>query len=108
MTNPAIGAITHTVPISMFNRGLAGQIFADVKKAGAKIVMKNNTAECVLLSPDEYVRIMEELEDAALLAEANARMAGNDRTTLISQESIDKKYGFSEDDLADLSEVEFE
>ena len=30
-----------TVPISQFNRGLAGKIFDEVKKYGAKIVMKN-------------------------------------------------------------------
>ena len=29
--------------------------------------MKNNTAECVLLSPDEYIRLMDELNDAAAL-----------------------------------------
>ena len=33
--------ITRTIPISQFNRGLAGQIFNDVKKNGAKIVIKN-------------------------------------------------------------------
>ena len=47
-------AIRNTVPISMFNRGLAGKIFDEVKQSGAKVVMKNNAAECVLLSPEEY------------------------------------------------------
>ena len=44
-----VSAIQNTVPISQFNRGLAGQIFEDVKTHGAKVVMKNNVAECVLL-----------------------------------------------------------
>lgn len=44
-------AIRNTVPISLFNRGLAGKIFNEVKQSGAKVVMKNNAAECVLLSP---------------------------------------------------------
>ena len=48
-------AIRNTVPISLFNRGLAGKIFNEVKQSGAKVVMKNNAAECVLLSPEEYV-----------------------------------------------------
>ncbi len=67
MTN----AIKNTISISLFNRGLAGKIFEDVKITGAKVVMKNNVAECVLLSPDEYVRLMDEVNDARLLNLAN-------------------------------------
>ena len=40
-----VSAITNTIPITQFNRGLAGKIFEDVKRNGAKVVMKNNTAE---------------------------------------------------------------
>ena len=43
-----VSAIRNTVPITQFNRGLAGQIFEDVKAHGAKVVMKNNAAVCVL------------------------------------------------------------
>ena len=63
-----ISAIKNTVPISLFNRGQAGKIFEDVRKNGAKVVMKNNVAECVLLSPEEYVRLMDALNDAKLEA----------------------------------------
>ena len=62
-----VSAITNTIPITQFNRGLAGKIFEEVKRSGAKVVMKNNTAECVLLSPEEYVRLMDEVNDARLL-----------------------------------------
>lgn len=51
-----ISAINDTVSIALFNRRLAGKVFDDVKRTGAKVVMKNNTAESVLLSPDEYTR----------------------------------------------------
>jgi len=44
------GAIENTVSISLFNKGLAGRIFEEVKRCGAKVVMKNNSAECVLMS----------------------------------------------------------
>lgn len=57
-----MSAIKNTVPISQFNRGLAGKIFEDVKQSGAKVVMKNNVAECVLISPEEYVRLMDEVK----------------------------------------------
>ena len=68
-------AIRNTVPISLFNRGLAGKIFDEVKQSGAKVVMKNNAAECVLLSPEEYISLIDEVNDARLLALASERMA---------------------------------
>lgn len=102
------GAIERTIPISQFNRGLAGKIFEDVKQTGAKVVIKNNSAECVLLSPQEYIDIMDELNDARLLMLANDRMSHFDETKLISQEEIDRKYGITPEDLADADEVEFE
>lgn len=103
-----MSAITNTVPITQFNRGLAGKIFEDVKQCGAKVVMKNNAAECVLLSPDEYVRIMDELNDARLLALASERMAHFNPTTVISEEEMNRRLGVSEDDLAGYDEVEIE
>lgn len=62
-----IGAIKNTVSISLFNKGLAGKIFEEVKNTGAKVVMKNNVAECVLISPKEYVKLMDEINEAKLL-----------------------------------------
>ena len=102
------GAIENTVPISQFNKGLAGRIFEDVKRYGAKVVMKNNAAECVLMSPQEYVRLMDEINDARLLAEAAARMSHFDPDTLLSDEQINEALGLSPEDYADTSEVEFE
>ena len=102
-----MSAITNTIPITQFNRGLAGKIFEDVKQCGAKVVMKNNAAECVLLSPDEYVRIMDELNDARLLALASERMAHFNPSTVISEEEMNRRLGIKEDDLAGFDEVEF-
>lgn len=103
-----ISAITNTIPISLFNRGLAGKIFDEVKQCGAKVVMKNNTAECVLLSPDEYVRIMDELNDARLLAVATERIAHYDPSTVISEAEMDRRLSITEDDLAGYEEVDLE
>ncbi|MBO4317139.1 MAG: hypothetical protein J5855_02505 [Mailhella sp.] len=63
-----VSAVTKTVPISQFNRGLADQIFSDVKMHGPKVVMKNNPAEVVLMPPAEYVEVMDALNDYLLLA----------------------------------------
>ena len=103
-----VSAITNTIPISNFNRGLAGKIFADVRASGAKVVIKNNMAECVLLSPEEYVKIMEELEDARLLAMAISRLEKNDSSSNISVSELMKKYNITQEDLDDMDEVEFE
>lgn len=102
------GAIENTVSISLFNKGLAGRIFEDVKRYGAKVVMKNNSAECVLMSPEEYVRLMDEVNDARLLAEASARMSHFDPVKLLSDHQIDEALGLSPKDYADTAEVEFE
>ena len=103
-----ISAIQNTVPITQFNRGLAGKIFEEVKATGAKVVMKNNTAECVLLSPDEYVRLMDEVNDARLLAIASERIANYDPSTLIPEEKVWKRLGITQEDLDSIGEVEIE
>ncbi len=106
--NSVLSAITNTIPISQFNRGLAGKIFEEVKKCGAKVVMKNNSAECVLLSPDEYVRLMDEINDARLLTMAAERFSHFDPSTVISEEDVDKKFGIKEEDLWDYEKVDIE
>ena len=103
-----IAAIENTIPISQFNRGLAGKIFADVRQSGAKVVMKNNAPECVLLSPQEYIRIMDALNDAKLLAVAAERMEHYESDTVISAEEVQKNLGISDKDISDFEEVEFE
>ena len=69
-------AIENTIPISQFNRGLAGKIFEEVKHHGAKVVMKNNSPECVY--------------------------------TVISQEQVDREFGFNPADYEETDGIEFE
>lgn len=106
--NAIMGAIQKTISISLFNRGLAGKIFEDVKQHGAKVVMKNNVAECVLMSPKEYVRLMDEVNDARLLVLADKRMQHYDGSNVISQAAVDQEFGFTPEELADADEVEIE
>ena len=75
-----VSAITNTIPITQFNRGLAGKIFEDVKRNGAKVVMKNNTAECVHYDP----------------------------ATVISETEMNRRLGITAEDLADFDEVDIE
>ena len=103
-----VSAIRDTVPISQFNRGLAGKVFNDVKATGTKVVMKNNVAEAVIVPPDEYVQIMDDLNDYYLLTLAVERLCNFDPSELISMEEMDKRLGISESELDDVGEVDFE
>lgn len=103
-----VSAVTKTVPISQFNRGLAGKIFSDVKAHGSKVVMKNNVAEVVLLPPDEYVQIMDTLNDYLLLTMAVERMSAYDPNTLITEEEMRKRLGITQEELDDIADVELE
>lgn len=94
------------VPITRFNRGEANKIFEEVSELGFKLVLKNNTPSCVLLSPERYQEMVEQLEDYALLLEAERRMKENEGS-YISHDAILRKYEVNESDLADI-EVELE
>ncbi len=101
-------AIRDTVQISLFIRGLAGKIFEEVRKSGAKVVMKNNAAECVLLSPEEYISLMDEVNDAKLFIMASERMQKYDPSTTISEEEMDVRLGIRPEDLENYEGVEIE
>lgn len=101
-------AIENTISISQFNRGLAGKIFEEVKRCGAKVVMKNNSPECVLLSPEEYIRLLDEVNDARLLATATQRMAQFNPAATVSQEQVDAEFGFNRSDYENIEDIEFE
>lgn len=103
-----VSAIRNTVPITQFNRGLAGQIFDSVKTEGAKVVIKNNVAECVLLSPEEYLSIMEELEDARLFALAQARLSGAEDKAVISNDDFWRDFHITQEELDGVGEVTLE
>lgn len=106
--NNVMSAIQNTVPITAFNRGMAGKIFEEVKRFGSKVVMKNNVAECVLLSPQEYVALMEEVNDARLFSIAAQRMAQYDPSTAISQSDLEKDFGITSEMLDAVGEVDIE
>ena len=103
-----VSAIRDTVPITQFNRGLAGQIFEDVKTHGAKVVMKNNEPEAVILPPNQYVELMDILNDYELLSIAVERMEHFDPSTLISEEEMDRELGITQEEFDSVGEVEFE
>lgn len=103
-----ISAIKDTVPLSHFNRGMAGKIFSEVKAHGSKVVMKNNNAEVVILSPNEYLEITDALNDYLLLTMAVKRMESYDPLNVITEAEMDKRLGITQEELDSIGEVEFE
>ena len=108
MSTSILDVMKSLVPISLFNKGYAGKIFSDVRRNGAKLVVKNNVPECVLISPEEYTKMVEELNDARLLGVASYRMEHFDHNQLVPQNKVDEILGVSENDLIGFEEVEIE
>ena len=98
----------NSVSISMFNRGYAGRIFEDLKHTGRKIVYKNNKPECVLLSIDEYERLIDEIEDMKLAMIAAERLKNFNPDKLISDEEMMAGLGITQEEIDNMEEAEFE
>ena len=99
MTN-YVNALKNMVSFSDFNRGQAGKIFNNVKSDGTKIVVKNNNPECVLVSVDDYLKMVEEINDMRALLIAVDRMDcfDGDLKNSFSQEEIEKMFGVNTED----------
>ena len=103
------GCVTEcVVPISRFHREEAERIFEEVRRTGTKMVVKNGDPECILISPEAYCRLVDEVEDAKLLTLAEERMAHYDPDQLIPWEKVKRELGLPDYDEAALEEVEFE
>lgn len=106
LNNIAISnALDALVPISRFNKGEASKIFEEVRETGCKIVVKNNVPSCVLLTPERYKELMEEIEDQYFLALAEERLK-NDSGVTYTQEEIMAEFGITREELDAIDEVE--
>ena len=99
--------INSIIPISRFNKGEANKIFDEVKQSGHKIVIKNNKPVCILIAPEKYEEMTEQLENYALYIEAEKRMKNAVSNDFISEKAVMDKLGISEEDL-EASEVEID
>lgn len=59
--------ICSIIPITRFNKGEAGKIIDEVKQNGARIIVKNNVPECVMISIQEYSELYEAAHRTATL-----------------------------------------
>ena len=71
----------HIVPITRFNKGESGKVFEEVGHKGIGIVMKNNHAECIMLSPKMYDELIEAVEDSYWTALGKERESNGKKKT---------------------------
>ena len=121
--NTAREIINSIVPISRFNKGEAGKIFDEVTKEGVKVVIKNNIPTCILINPNDYENVLEELENYKLYVEAEKRLNSSSYKTMSEKDvmsnlgkrrmrqwrkgKVMSNLGISEDDI-DETEVEID
>ena len=100
------GIMNRIVPITRFNKGEASKIFEEIKTDGTKVVLKNNDPVCVLMTPDEYEAMLDQLMDYQMAAEAARRLETEDCATF-SEASVMAEFGITETDLDEI-EVDIE
>ena len=81
--NTASKMIHAFVPVSRFNKGEAGKIIEEVKQEGVRVIIKNNAPECVMITVEEYDRLMK-------LADMTVRMTQSKEEEECRQEFIKK------------------
>jgi len=94
------------VPVSRFNDGEAVKIFDEVSQIGIIYAVNNNQPACVLLSPERYESLLEEIEDLELMLEAEKRL--DDGGTTYSQDEVMQRLGLTQADIDAAEDVEIE
>ena len=67
-----------------------------------------SNAQYVLLSPEEYVSLIDEVNDARLLTMASERMAKANPATFVPAEHLYEELGITQDALDAVGEVDIE
>lgn len=101
------GVMNSLVPISRFNKGEANKIFEEVKETGFKIVLKNNSPACVLITPETYEQMLETIEEYRMYLEAEKRMENANQEDFLPRERVMEEFGINSTDL-DNTDVEIE
>ena len=95
------------VPVSRFNKGEASKIFDEVAKHGIRIAVKNNKPACVMLSPERYEELLDEIWDLELMMEVERRLS-DENAKYISREEMMEIMGVTEADIDAAEDVEIE
>ena len=97
----------HIVPITRFNKGEANKIFDEVSRDGFRYVVKNNQVKCILISPEAYDKLMDELEDYYDAKMADERISRSNNVSY-SLSEVAQKAGITSEELEAFPDVELE
>lgn len=96
------------VSITQFNKGQAAKIFDRLKTERRIIVLKNNVPSAIILSPDEYLRLLEIEEDSYLLNLAEQRLGDYKPGDGIPYEKALAQAGLTREDIENAEDVDLE
>ena len=97
----------HIVPITRFNKGEANKIFDEVSRDGFRYVVKNNKVKCILMSPEAYDQLIDEIEDYYDAKWADERISHSAGKT-VPMSKMAEKYSISREDLESIPDVEID
>jgi antitoxin StbD len=96
------------VSITQFNKGQAAKIFDRLKTERRIVVLKNNAPSAIILSPDEYLRLLEIEEDSILLNLAEQRLADYNPGDGIAYDEALIQMGLTHEDIENAEDLELE
>ena len=98
-----------TVPISAFREGRAWEIFSAVRREGTKLVVgDDDSAVCIIMKPEDYMRMSDDFYDIKTMAVAEDRWNHIDRSKIIPAEEVYRELGLTDEDLEGWEDIELE
>ena len=94
--------------VSELSRGKASAVLAAVTDNSPAIIVKNNKPYRVVMTVEEYKRIMEHFEDEYLLELAEERLSKHNEEDFLEWDDLLRKCDLDPNDPLDDIEVEFE
>lgn len=92
------------IDINRFENNEAEAIFESVKQTGIKVVMKDGQPEYVLLAPETYLQLMNEMENVKLRLLTAERMLGSDSKEGREVHQAVEELNITEEDLDSLDD----
>ncbi len=87
-----LDVLDRMIPVSTLNHGGASKVINELADDKPAVIVKNNKPAAVLLTPADYRRMAEALEDYSLYLSAQQRDAESDGTTYSPEEVFGKNY----------------
>jgi len=97
--------LNNMISVTDLNKGKSAKIIDDVKRTGYKVILKNNRAEAVIITPgqfEEMINLKEEMQDMIIGMEALSRLANFNPQKTISHKEMLAEFGITTKELDDI------